>query len=1104
MSEPRKNSKKKPEHTSVDWAEKLKASMNEDYEESSTTQSMATDDDLAALLRAQLGKTSAKPSLLESLDTSDFEEDYREDDPEEYIEEEPEEYTEEESEEYTEEESEEYIEEEPEEYTEEEPEEYTEEESEEYTEEESEEYIEEESEEYIEEEPEEYTEEESEEYIEEESEEYTEEESEEYIEEESEEYTEEEPEEYIEEESEEYTEEESEEYTEEESEEYIEEESEEYIEEEPEEYTEEESEEYTEEEYEEYTEEESEIFEAEESEDYDEKTDDMTIAASSVDQSAPSGVGMYYRRPIRDYLSDDRLNGLSPNEMVGGHRLRMLDEQNSRLLEQENVSVSSWNTGEEIAKGEIGSHAGLSSGEVSPATDETDPELREEHRTDRARKPYIYIQDSLQLGLDDISPIPPYTDLLPKEQARDADPSVADESGEGNCVIYTEAMTQSDETEETLRDTELIMKLGYEASLHHAEQQARIDKISEKTHENRESSSDKSFWENGGHEYRGRDDTDRVEAAYVRAKNRNTARLWVAGLGVLFALVYDLIPLLIARDVLTERLDLRWVALAGLSLMVCICLPFVTRLARGFKSLLDFEPDQYAVASISVAVSLIHNGIACWVGDPYTFPLFCSPGLFMLLLGAVSEYLVKEGEHRAFTVVSCGKPIHILTGEITPAAAALNRLEENSNADQNRKKVVGGKKHRILTVVRAGRIADYFARTKRYNPYMGHLNYLLPAALLAAILCAGFKLVMEGSFLMDGVRTFTATYLACLSGAYLLAMSYPLFYVNGVLSKKGSAVIGSAAPSEYAGKYPACLIFPDGDALKSLYRKDITLRGDDRSEECRRMADWVFRLLNTPLAVEPAIRDGYAEDYRIDIAEVQENSIRLYLIDDRKERTTEIMMGSHEALTRSGIRLPKINMEQRYKKSEGSHVLYMAFNRSFHLAYAVEYRVGRTFAHVAMALSDMGYRISISAFDPLVNPDMEGINRLRKNYPMEVIRPTGYESVRRIRSGGLIATGRSMDLVQPLTACHDMDRVYRRGHLISWLSIPVTLILSALTICLGSDLHVMAGVVTAWQFLNAALIYLVSRTAFRHKNTARDAEKDKKAKEPKLKQKKKK
>ena len=41
-----------------------------------------------------------------------------------------------------------------------------------------------------------------------------------------------------------------------------------------------------------------------------------------------------------------------------------------------------------------------------------------------------------------------------------------------------------------------------------------------------------------------------------------------------------------------------------------------------------------------------------------------------------------------------------------------------------------------FSAVRAGRVADHAARTGKYNPYAARMNYLLPAVLLAAILCA--------------------------------------------------------------------------------------------------------------------------------------------------------------------------------------------------------------------------------------------------------------------------------------------------------------------------------------------------------------------------------
>ena len=66
MSEPTKNAKKNPENTSVDWAEKLKVSMSEGYREETADTSFHEEDDLAAMLRAQLGKSAEQTSIFAS------------------------------------------------------------------------------------------------------------------------------------------------------------------------------------------------------------------------------------------------------------------------------------------------------------------------------------------------------------------------------------------------------------------------------------------------------------------------------------------------------------------------------------------------------------------------------------------------------------------------------------------------------------------------------------------------------------------------------------------------------------------------------------------------------------------------------------------------------------------------------------------------------------------------------------------------------------------------------------------------------------------------------------------------------------------------------
>ena len=294
-------------------------------------------------------------------------------------------------------------------------------------------------------------------------------------------------------------------------------------------------------------------------------------------------------------------------------------------------------------------------------------------------------------------------------------------------------------------------------------------------------------------------------------------------------------------------------------------------------------------------------------------------------------------------------------------------------------------------------------------------------------------------------------------------------------------MIGSAAPSEYTVKPYPSLIFSDGDALKSMYRKEITLRDDPESEEYRRKADIVFRLLDTPLGVESSLRNQEYDGYRIEIAETAEQYVRLYLTDTSSDSATEIMLGSHDALARRGIRLPKINMESRYKKSENSHVIYLAFNRCFHLAYAAEYRVGRTFAKVSSVLTELGHGVALLSYDPMVVQDMEGITMLRKRNGVKLIRPTAYEPIYTTRSSGLIATGRSLDILRPLIACHNMRRAYRNGHMITWLLMAIGAILSVVTVVVGESSLLTSATVAAWQILSSVAVFAGAVHSVGHK-----------------------
>ena len=767
-----------------------------------------------------------------------------------------------------------------------------------------------------------------------------------------------------------------------------------------------------------------------------------------------------YRKPNNKGLTDDCLNGLAPNETAGGHRLKELDEENTRLLEEVRF-LNNRESPEERA------WASATPGK------ENDPDARaDDSKTDpdeNANNGYsVQMHDPLQLDLDDISPTAKIQNTIKKKSV-----SVSDERKSN----YAAQMVTDDVGADNVGDADLCMRLGYEDSLRRAEDQPIVEEIRTKMYENYSLhiSSDRPSSAHG-QEYRGRVDTDHVEASYIRAHRKNLTRVCIACLGALVAILYDFLPTVLqsSENGTNDFLLSAAYPLIGMLWMVLVSLPFLRRMARGIRSLLNFEPTRYAVSAVAWLISLLYSVIACIVYSNGKLPLFCGPALMMLAIAAISDFWITEGEHKAFSVVSSGKSAHVLTSELTSASAALQAYDRDGKTGRVSPATKG---RPIMTVVRTGRIADYFARTERYNPYMGRLNYMLPAALLLAIANAGIAVALGGDLVSLGLPVFIATYLCALPVAYLFALTLPLFRVNRMLTQKGAAVVGSAAPAEYAGMPLASLIFSDGDALKSLYRKDITLRDDTESEEYRRKADIVFRLLDTPLGVETSLRNSEIDGYRIEIAETDEQYIRLYLKDTLSNGTTEIMMGSHDALTRRGVRLPKISMEARYKKTENSHVIYLAFNRCFHLAYAAEYRVGRTFAKVSSALTELGHEVSLASYDPMVSSDMEGIALLRKRNRVKLIRPSAYEPVYKTRSSGLIATGRSLDILRPLIACHKMECAYRRGHAVTWALLATGAALSILAVCAGGGTLLTSTAVVAWQILSIVVVTAMALSA---------------------------
>ena len=957
--------------SAVDWAERLKASMDTGTDpHDAPASTISEDDDLAALLRAQLQR-STDDHTVTPLDTSEFEEEADEE-PEEILDEEPEE--------------------EPEEFFDEEPEEKPEE--------------------ILDEEPEE----------------------------ESEEILDEEPEE----------------------------EPEEILDEEPEEEPEE-------------------IFDEELEEESEEPPAPFVPLAA---------------------ITDGELNSGCVDEPIGGRHLQALDEQNTDLLRQHG-RLGTADSGEPLDLFEQAKRAeslmrheddryAPSTADVRPASTSA-PSPSASSRVSRPDplttylKPFPLTRDPLQTGFDDRAAYVSYEDEYEEEPDIDDEPddfadclSILDaEMPVGGrtrptaptprpqpapTADYTRRMAREEEEAEK-SDTDLYLRLGYEDHLRHADEQDRVERLrAEQRREAPVTPRNETTVVADGREYAGRGQTDAIETAYIRARRQGIARICLSALGALVALLYDIfLPL--SKDVdIEDFVASDWYAPLGLCWMLLILVPFVPRILRGLRSLVDTEPVRYAVSSLAVAVTLIHGIIACFVTTDVPLSLYNGIALFMLTVAAVAEYVVTVGEHRAFVVASSGKPTSLLTNETTPASAVMGA--ENSRVAP-------------LTAVRAGRISDYFARTAAYNPYMARLNYFLPVALFVAIVCCFVNAILGGDPLADGLRGFTATFLACLPATYILSMTLPLYLANNAIASRGAAVVGTATPTDYIrrkvkGPTEKTVVFRDGDALVASNRKEITLRDDPHIDEHRRLAAAVFEAIASPMADRSPVQDISTDGIRAEIAERGDQYVKLTLIDDRSRAATEVMLGTHAALIRRGIRLPKVSMERVYRKTENSRVLYLAFDGHFAMAYAAEYRATRLFSLTVAELAQMGYSVAVMTYDPLVTPDLFETESTVK-HPITLLQPDYLETARASRSGGLIATGQSTDLLYPLVVCHQMDESYRSGHLAAWLTLAVGSILSILSaFFLESSIALSTGILLIWQILALVPPILLAYLPRRH------------------------
>ena len=785
------------------------------------------------------------------------------------------------------------------------------------------------------------------------------------------------------------------------------------------------------------------VYHAEDDEDVeeDEPTEELVAEVAAPAEETDTSPAPEYP-PLRRYTIEpvpyDEEELISPDGIIGDIRLMIAREESEQLLEAMEYT-------QEPSAG----HRSEETTGDDPLSAEASSGLDADRKSEPVRQ--ASFDDPLQLGLDDMLPDVDGQAAMEEDRAdtESQDVEKPEEAPVPQDTDYTRRMARhARNREETVRDAELYLKLGYERQLTRSEQQEAVEEARRRARERRAGSARNETRPVGGRrEFTDRQQTPNIERAYTRSRRLAFTRLCVALVGALFCVFHDLMGIVPMTAGTQAYADTHVYPIVSVLMTILVCLPFLSRLMQGLASLFAFEPTRYAVSGLALIVSVLHGLLSAFTKGS---PLYGGVALFMLAVSAATEYVATVAEETAFSVVSAGKTSYVLTDETTPASVICSETDTDEQ---------------VLTAVRTGRVSDFFARTGRYNPYMGRLNYLLPVALLVAIFCAGLSILQNDGFFSVVLPVFTATYLICLPAAYLVSMSLPLLAANRLLHRKGSTVLGTAAPTDICKKGSTRLLFRDGDAVGGLFRKEITLRDDPKVDVWRRKASCLFHILQCPLWKESPLADDMPEGLCVEVAETEEGYVRLFLINLESNESSEVMMGSREALTRRGIRLPKASMEQVYKNTQESSVIYLAFDGVFRIAYAVEYRLGATFAEVVGALASLGDTAGLITYDSLVGKRLLRVEPLRDQPPVEILRPTYAEQIRKSCSACVVATGRSMDLLYPYAACHRMKWVYRLSLLLSWLTILAAMGLSLAAVLTHNPMLLSSAVVTAWQIL---------------------------------------
>ncbi|MBE6585263.1 MAG: hypothetical protein E7645_01905 [Ruminococcaceae bacterium] len=680
--------------------------------------------------------------------------------------------------------------------------------------------------------------------------------------------------------------------------------------------------------------------------------------------------------------------------------------------------------------------------------------------------------DPLQLTLNTVGSAPKKYIKVPEERVIEASdmPASPTDDAEQLHGYHVEPAEQARD-----RDTALYLHLGYEKELERTEEVSHINRVSNQYVKDEYHRRQKSGLRNtpavvyDGEEYTAASQTCEKERAYASAATLCKVRLWFTLVFSLVGLGLDILPdfASLLGDGLVDFVRSPLYPIIGFLWLTVSCLPSITYVWGGLRSLWELKPVAYALPAAAIALDLLYTLSACFLVG-HGLRLYIGGALVILLVACLGDLLKTVAERFSFRVASSGKAKYILS-------QAERDVTEGRDEDYVH----------TFRVRKVERLAHYFLQVTQYDRREWITGLYIAGAFMGGLVVASATVVAGHGAWIQGLSAFMGAYLASLPCAYLLGLTLPLFTANRLIGRHGCTVLTPEAIELYApGKTvendAVSITFSSADALKATHVKAVSLTDDEEAGHYRCVTNRLFALLGFPLADGSfTLRDKELKGIRLEIAEIDRTCLRLYMIDRQRDLAYEVLLGTHAAFEERGVRIPPKRREAQYKRTPNSRVLYVAFDRKFRLAYAAEYRPRKSFAQAVKALGSLGYVLSLVNYDPLVTPDLLKSLTTPQMPRLDIIRPDHLEESRESRVSGMMATGRAVDIVYPITACRRMKTATRMAVSLAWIFVILSAGGLGACLTLGIMTHVSSLVLWLWQFFWVGILSLYVKCALR-------------------------